>query len=66
MELVKIGKNLVSILEQDYPNYEVIVVNDQSIDGTKYLLQDFEKKYQHLKVVTIDDHINSTKRASHY
>ena len=48
-----LAENLPSILEQDYSNYEVIVVNDQSIDGTKYLLKDFEEKYQHLSVVTL-------------
>ena len=54
-----LAKNLISILEQDYPDYEVIVVNDQSIDGTKYILQDLQKKYSHLEVVTIEDHVNS-------
>ena len=58
-ESENLAKNLPSFLEQDYAPFEVIVVNDQSIDGTKYLLQDFEKKYKNLKVVTIDDHIIS-------
>ena len=51
--------NLTSFLEQDYPEYEVIVVDDQSEDGTKYLLKDLEKKYFNLKVVTIEHHVNS-------
>ena len=42
-ESENLAKNLPSFLEQDYAPFEVIVVNDQSIDGTKYLLQDFEK-----------------------
>ena len=58
-ESENLAKNLPSFLDQDYANFEVIVVNDQSIDGTKYLLRDFEKKYNNLKVVTIDDHIIS-------
>ena len=58
-ESENLSKNLPSFLEQDYPTFEVIVVNDQSVDGTKYLLQDLEKKYKNLKVVTIDDHIIS-------
>ena len=51
-------KNLPLFLEQDYNNYEVILVNDQSIDSTKYVLKEFEKKYNNLKVVNIDKHIN--------
>jgi poly-beta-1,6-N-acetyl-D-glucosamine synthase len=46
------------ILDQDYPNYEVIVVNDQSVDDTKYILEAFEKEYKRLQVVTITEHIN--------
>ena len=46
------------ILEQDYPDYEVILVNDQSIDDTAILLNELEKQYPNLVVVTIDKHIN--------
>ena len=46
------------IMEQDYPDYEVIVVNDQSVDDTKYILEAFEKQYYRLQVVTITEHIN--------
>ena len=37
------------VLNQDYPNFEVIVVNDRSWDGTAEILKDFEKKYDRLK-----------------
>ncbi|MGE5316876.1 MAG: glycosyltransferase, partial [Chloroflexota bacterium] len=49
---------LPSMLEQDYPNYEVIVVNDASDDDTFYLLREFSDKYNHLKVVTIQENLN--------
>ena len=55
----RITFNLSSFLEQDYPDYEVIVVDDQSIDSTKYVLKDFEKNYSNLKVVSIEPHVNS-------
>ena len=45
------------ILSQDYPNYEVIVVNDCSWDNTAEVLREFEKKYSHLKVITINEDI---------
>jgi cellulose synthase/poly-beta-1,6-N-acetylglucosamine synthase-like glycosyltransferase len=44
---------LPSILSQDYPDYEVIVVNDCSEDGTQDLLEEFQKKYKNLRISTI-------------
>ena len=48
---------LPAILEQNYPDYEVIVVNDCSYDTSDLMLEEFEKKYPHLKVVTITEHV---------
>lgn len=49
---------LSSILEQDYPEFEVIVVNDCSFDDTKWVLQEFAAKYPHLRIIEIKEHIN--------
>lgn len=46
---------LPMILSQDYPDYEVVVVNDCSWDNTTDVLREFEKKYKHLKVITIKE-----------
>lgn len=46
-------KNLQSILEQDHPEFEVIVVNDHSLDETDLLLQAWRKKYEHLRVIEL-------------
>ncbi|MBW6490161.1 MAG: glycosyltransferase [Lentimicrobium sp.] len=46
------------ILEQNYPEYEVIVVNDASDDDTFYLLRELSGKYSHLKVVHIHQNLN--------
>lgn len=54
-----IKENLTAILEQDYPNFEVIVVNDRSDDDTKWVLQDYQKQYNHLKVSDIKEHVLS-------
>lgn len=48
---------LPGILEQDYPNFEVIVVNDCSGDDTKWVLKEFTEQYAHLKIVEIKEHI---------
>jgi cellulose synthase/poly-beta-1,6-N-acetylglucosamine synthase-like glycosyltransferase len=52
-EVLNLKKNLVSVLEQDHPEYEVIVVNDCSWDESGAFLEEMSKKYKHLKVVTI-------------
>jgi biofilm PGA synthesis N-glycosyltransferase PgaC len=44
---------LPSVLEQDYPLYEVVVVNDCSEDNTDEVLGDMLKRYPHLKVSMI-------------
>ena len=43
------------VLSQDYSEYEVIVVDDCSSDNTTDVLREFEKKYSHLKVITIKE-----------
>lgn len=55
---------LPSILEQNYPNFEVVVVNDCSSDDSQYLLERFQKKYSNLRVTTIkeDEKFSHTKK----
>ncbi|MCX6230593.1 MAG: glycosyltransferase [Bacteroidetes bacterium] len=50
--------NLPLILEQDYPDFEVVVVNDASNDDTYYLLKILSEKYPHLKIVNFIDNVN--------
>jgi len=45
--------HLPLILEQDYPDYEVIVVNDCSDDDTQEILENLQEKYNHLRVTQI-------------
>ena len=56
-ELDNLRKNLPIILEQNYFNFEVIVVNDQSIDESIFFLDQLAKQNKHLVVVDIDDFV---------
>ncbi|MBC7745248.1 MAG: glycosyltransferase [Flavobacterium sp.] len=49
-------KNLPLVLEQEYINYEVVVVNDCSSDGSEQVLRQLSLQYPHLKVLTIEEH----------
>ncbi len=54
-------ENLPYVLNQNYPDFEVIVVNHASTDDTNYILNDFQRKYKQLKVVNIDQDLNFFK-----
>ncbi len=51
-------KNLEKLIpllfKQEYPNFEVIVVNDRSQDRSRFLLEEMMTLYPKLKTVTID------------
>ncbi len=57
-EVKNLRDNLPKVLSQEYSEFEVIVVNDQSTDGTAKLLKEFDVNHPNLVVVTIDEHIN--------
>ena len=50
--------NLPSVLEQDYPDYEVIVVNDASDDDSIELLNSLTRKYKHLRIFDLERNLN--------
>lgn len=52
-EEIFLKKNLLFILEQDYPQYEVIVVNDCSSDGTQHVLEELKVKNPNLRLLHI-------------
>jgi glycosyltransferase involved in cell wall biosynthesis len=54
----QLKENLPYILEQDYPEFEVLVVNHSSDDDTQYLLNNLEERYPHLTAITIHEDLN--------
>lgn len=54
-ESANLSSFLPSVLEQDYPQFEVVVVNDCSYDNSEEILEEFQKKYSNLKLVTVTE-----------
>ncbi len=49
-----IKKAVESMLNQDYPDFEVIAINDRSSDQTKPILDNLSDQHPHLQVIHID------------
>ena len=54
-EVRKIEEGLASVLSQDYPNLEIIVLDDRSDDGTGDILSRMKARHPHLKVLRISE-----------
>ena len=50
-----IPKLLPKLLEQEYPTFEIILINDRSYDGTRELFQEFAEHHENVEVVNILD-----------
>jgi poly-beta-1,6-N-acetyl-D-glucosamine synthase len=47
-------ENLPLILEQDYPNFEVIVINHQSVDDSTHILNGYAHQYKNLRIIEVE------------
>ena len=50
-----IRQSISQLLDQDYPDFEVIVVNDRSTDRTGVVVEELKIKYPQLQVITITE-----------
>jgi biofilm PGA synthesis N-glycosyltransferase PgaC len=54
-EAKNLPEYLPLILEQNYPDFEVVVINDCSVDDSEHILKELQLKYPHLKIVTVTE-----------
>jgi glycosyltransferase involved in cell wall biosynthesis len=54
-EAARIEGALESVLALDYPDFEVLAVNDRSTDGTGEILRRMERTRPHLRVMTVGE-----------
>ncbi len=52
-EISYLEQFLPNILAQDYPDYEVVLVNDNSSDETENILREMQYYHKHLQVISI-------------
>ncbi len=54
-EAQNLQKNIPLYFSQNYPNFQVVVVNDCSVDESEDILDEFEKKYPALHIVNLKE-----------
>lgn len=56
-----VGEAIKSILNQSYSDFELIIINDGSIDGSLEIIRKFEKKDYRIKVINNGTNIGTSK-----
>ena len=63
-EAENISESLSSLLQQDYPNFEIIVIDDGSKDNTLALALEFKKNHDHRRPITVISKPNAGKASA--
>ena len=62
-EAENLQKNLPFILKQNFTNFELVLVNDNSTDATLAVMNSFKEKYQNIVIIDVNDGISNKKKA---
>jgi glycosyltransferase involved in cell wall biosynthesis len=54
-EALKLHKNIPLFFQQEYAQYQIVVVNDCSVDESSDILEEFQKRYSNLHVVELNE-----------
>lgn len=57
-----LSRFLTAILRQDYPVFEVIIIDDDSMDDSAEILNRFKDQYPHLRVIKIEHKKSAGKK----
>ncbi len=52
-------KTLPEIASQNYPNFEVVVVNDNSTDDTEFVIKDCASRYPNIRLVNLSSSVTN-------
>jgi glycosyltransferase involved in cell wall biosynthesis len=54
-EAENVAKFIPLLAEQDYPDYEIILIDDASSDNTLDIFEEFEKQYSNIRLVKVQN-----------
>ncbi len=63
-EANNLAANLPLVLKQQFPDFEVVVVNERSSDGTSQVLKNFQQEFPNLKIINHSDEKRGGKKAA--
>jgi len=52
-EAENLKKFLPSVINQDYPNFQIVLINDASYDDTFEVMEEFANKHNNIKLVNV-------------
>lgn len=52
-EAENLKKFLPSVINQDYPNFQIVLINDASYDDTFKVMEEFARKHNNIKLVNV-------------
>ena len=54
-EAKNLKKHIPKILNQDYPNFELVLINDASYDDSLEIMEAFQKQHSNIKIVDVEN-----------